>query len=86
MNQKRIVIAGGSGFHQTLTLLAFLYGYQPTTILLDEPDAHLHVNLQREILDYFKKKSAERNVQFLIATHAEEFINGVNASQILSLC
>jgi hypothetical protein len=47
------IISGGSGFHQTLTLLAFFYGYQPTTILLDEPDAHLHVNLQREILDYF---------------------------------
>jgi hypothetical protein len=23
------IIAGGSGFHQTLTLLAFLYGYSP---------------------------------------------------------
>lgn len=79
------IIAGGSGFHQTLTLLAFLYGYQPTTILLDEPDAHLHVNLQREILDYFKRKSHERNVQFLIATHAEEFARGVDASQIISL-
>ncbi|MDP2783494.1 MAG: AAA family ATPase [Sulfurimicrobium sp.] len=79
------IIAGGSGFHQTLTLLAFLYGYQPTTILLDEPDAHLHVNLQREILDYFKLKSAERNTQFLIATHSEEFAKGVDASQIISL-
>ena len=79
------IIAGGSGFHQTLTLLAFLYGYKPTTILLDEPDAHLHVNLQREILDYFKRKSGERNVQFLIATHAEEFAKGVDASQIVSL-
>lgn len=79
------IIAGGSGFHQTLTLLAFLYGYQPTTILLDEPDAHLHVNLQREILDYFKRKSAERSTQFLIATHAEEFVRGVDASQIVSL-
>jgi hypothetical protein len=79
------LIAGGSGFHQTTTLLAFLYGYQPTTILLDEPDAHLHVNLQREILDYFKKKSAERRIQFLIATHAEEFARGVNAAQIISL-
>lgn len=79
------IIAGGSGFHQTLTLLAFLYGYQPTTILLDEPDAHLHVNLQREILDYFKRKSYERNTQFLIATHAEEFARGVDASQIVSL-
>ena len=79
------IIAGGSGFHQTLTLLAFLYGYRPTTILLDEPDAHLHVNLQRAILDYFKRKSIERNTQFLIATHAEEFVGGVDASQIVSL-
>ena len=79
------LIAGGSGFHQTTTLLAFLYGYRPTTMLLDEPDAHLHVNLQREILDYFKRKSAERGIQFLIATHAEEFSRGVNARQIISL-
>ena len=79
------IIAGGSGFHQALTLLAFLYGYHPTTILLDEPDAHLHVNLQREILDYFKRKSLERDTQFLIATHAEEFARGVDVSQIMSL-
>jgi energy-coupling factor transporter ATP-binding protein EcfA2 len=79
------IIAQGSGFHQTLTLLAFLYGYKPTTILLDEPDAHLHVNLQREILDYFRKKSAERDIQFLIATHAEELIKGVDANRVVSL-
>jgi len=79
------IISGGSGFHQTLTLLAFLFGYRPTTILLDEPDAHLHVNLQREILDYFKRKSQELGTQFLIATHAEEFARGVDASQIVSL-
>ena len=79
------IIAGGSGFHQTLTLLAFLFGFQPTTILIDEPDAHLHVNLQRELLDYFKRKSSQQGTQFLIATHAEEFANGVEASQIISL-
>ena len=80
------IISGGSGFHQALTLLAFFYGYKPTTILLDEPDAHLHVNLQREILDYFKnQKSLKRNTQFLIATHAEEFILGVDVRQIISL-
>jgi len=79
------IITGGSGFHQTLTLLAFLYGYHPTTILLDEPDAHLHVNLQREIVNFFKEKAKQKGVQFLIATHAEEFINGVDESQIISL-
>ena len=84
-NRAYDIISGGSGFHQTLTLLAFLFGYQPTTILLDEPDAHLHVNLQREILDYFKLKSQDLHTQFLIATHAEEFARGVDASQIVSL-
>lgn len=84
-NRSYDIISGGSGFHQTLTLLAFLFGYRPTTILLDEPDAHLHVNLQREILDYFKRKSLELGTQFLIVTHAEEFARGVDASQIVSL-
>ncbi len=84
-NKDYDIIAGGSGFHQTLTLLAFMYDDQTTTILLDEPDAHLHVNLQREILDYFKRKSVDRSIQFLIATHAEEFARGVDASQIVSL-
>jgi hypothetical protein len=40
---------------------------------------------QREILDYFKRKSLERRVQFLIATHAEELARGVDATQIVSL-
>jgi energy-coupling factor transporter ATP-binding protein EcfA2 len=79
------LISGGSGFHQALTLLAFLYGYKPTTILLDEPDAHLHVNLQREILDFFKDQTSKRGIQFLIATHAEEFARGVDSRQIVSL-
>jgi len=79
------IISGGSGFHQVLTLLAFLYGYKPALILLDEPDAHLHVNLQRQLLDFFKRKSLETKTQFIIATHAEEFVRGVDASQIISL-
>ncbi|MBI3618061.1 MAG: ATP-binding protein, partial [Candidatus Omnitrophica bacterium] len=84
--KKFDIISGGSGFHQTLTLLAFMYGYAGlTTILFDEPDAHMFVNLQRETLDYFQRKSTERNVQFLIATHAEELIKGVEAENIISL-
>lgn len=79
------IISGGSGFHQALTLLAFLYGYRLTTILLDEPDAHLHVSLQREIIDYFKVQAAARQVQFIIATHAEEMIKGIDTKQIVSL-
>jgi ABC-type cobalamin/Fe3+-siderophores transport system ATPase subunit len=83
--RKYDIIAGGSGFHQVLTLLAFLYGYEPSTILLDEPDAHLHVNLQRLLLDFFRKVSFERGIQFIIATHAEELIKGLDANRVVSL-
>ncbi|MDR1526704.1 MAG: AAA family ATPase [Dysgonamonadaceae bacterium] len=77
------IISGGSGFHQILTLLAFLYGYDKvTTILFDEPDAHLHVNLQRKIVNYFAQYSKK---QFLVATHSEEFIKGVTVDSILSM-
>lgn len=77
------IISGGSGFHQALTFLAFYYGYEGvTTILFDEPDAHTHVNLQREILNYFKQL---KTTQFIIATHAEEFIKGVSAGSIISV-
>jgi len=77
------IISGGSGFHQIVTLLAFLYGYpDATTILVDEPDAHLHVNLQRQIINYLKQRNEK---QFLIATHSEEFITGVDINSILSI-
>jgi AAA15 family ATPase/GTPase len=80
------IIGGGSGFHQMLTLLASMYGYEGvTTILFDEPDAHMHNNLQREMLDFLKRQSRERNIQFIIATHAEELIKGVEPTNIISL-
>lgn len=81
--KKYDIIAAGSGFHQILTLLAFVYGYpEVTTILFDEPDAHLHVNLQRQIINYFK---INKNKQFVIATHSEEFIKGVEISSVISI-
>lgn len=77
------VISGGSGFHQILILLAFYYGYdKSTTILFDEPDAHLHTNLQRNLLSYFLNKEEK---QFIMATHSPEFIGNVDMHNIISM-
>ena len=63
-------------------VFAFLYGYPDvTTILLDEPDAHLHNNLQKKIVNYL----IDKNKQFLIATHSEEFIRNVDIHSIISI-
>lgn len=72
-------VNAGSGLLQCLIVLSFLYGFQPDVLLLDEPDAHLHVNLQRTLLDFLTKQS---RTQMIIATHAEQFIQRVRAEQI----
>jgi predicted ATPase len=76
-------VNAGSGLLQTLIVLSFLYGYAPDVLLLDEPDAHLHVNLQRTLLNFLLKR--QTHVQMLIATHAEELIRGVKPQQITFL-
>lgn len=77
------IISAGSGFHQILILLAFYYGYDDvTTILFDEPDAHLHANLQQNILNYFLSKKEK---QFIIASHSTEFIRGTDMHSIISV-
>ncbi len=83
--RKYDLISGGSGFQQTLILLAFFYGFHPDVILMDEPDAHLHVSLQKEVLDYFQKMARARRVHFIVATHSRDFINQVAPHQILTL-
>ena len=74
----------GSGFQQVLMLLAFLYARPASVLLIDEPDAHLHINLQGEILRLLKKISQERGGQLIVATHSEVVIDSTAPESIIS--
>lgn len=74
----------GSGFHQVLMLLAFFYSRPASVLLLDEPDAHLHVILQEQIYDRLKQIAANRKCQLIIATHSEVLIDATSPERILS--
>lgn len=78
------VSCAGSGFHQVLLLLAFFYARPATILLLDEPDAHEHIVLQKQIYDMLRRIAAERHCQLVIATHSEVLINNTGEDQILS--
>lgn len=78
------IATAGSGFHQVLMLLAFLYARDGTILLLDEPDAHLHTVLQGEIYDRLRSTAAIRRSQLLIATHSEVMINRTSPTNITS--
>ena len=76
------IASAGSGFQQVLMLLTFLHTRPGSVLLLDEPDAHLHVILQDAIYGELRAVAAEKQSQLVIATHSEVIINSVEAHEI----
>lgn len=84
MGPRLDIANAGSGFHQVLLLLAFLFARPSSVLLLDEPDAHLHVLLQRTIFERLKQVAFNRRCQLIVATHAEVLLEGSAPEEILS--
>jgi len=78
------VFSGGSGFQQFIYLFGFITLRQPTVILLDEPDAHLHGSLQRVLLGELDRL-VDRGKQVLFATHSRDMISSMSPENILAL-
>ena len=72
----------GSGFQQVLMLLAFLNTRPGAVLLLDEPDAHLHVILQDAIYHELRTVAARQRSQLVVATHSEVVINAVEPREL----
>ena len=71
------IMGAGSGFHQVLLLLACLYTRPGAVLLIDEPDAHLHVFLQDTIFSEIRKVAAKSGAQVILATHSEVIFRSV---------
>ncbi|MEI7511703.1 MAG: AAA family ATPase [Candidatus Peregrinibacteria bacterium] len=69
------VFAGGSGFQQILHLLVYILSSKADIVLVDEPDAHLHFDLQKKMFQALRRISLEGKKQIIIATHSFEVIH-----------
>ena len=78
------ISCAGSGFLQVLMLLGFFYARPASVLLLDEPDAHLHVILQKQVYDRLRTIARNRGCQLLIATHSEVLIGSTSPDRIVS--
>lgn len=76
--------SAGSGFHQVLTLLGFFYARPASVLLVDEPDAHQHVILQRQVFDRLRAVARQRQCQLLVSTHSEVILEDTDPRRILS--
>jgi predicted ATPase len=78
------IATGGSGFHQVLLLLAFIYARPGSVLLLDEPDAHLEIIRQRQLFSVLRQLVAERGSQLVVATHSEVIFDECEYDQIVA--
>lgn len=80
--------ASGSGFMQVLQIIAPIYRFCPhesSVVLLDEPDAHLHPNLQSTLAKTLRYIQQDLGIQIIISTHSTSIIRSAEPSEVVPI-
>ncbi|MCU4986640.1 AAA family ATPase [Bacillus cereus] len=76
-----LVDMNGTGIRESLRLILDMEFSSPNLILIEEPEVHLHFELERKLFKYLMKKSNE--VQIFMTTHSTGFIDATENNNIL---
>lgn len=80
----RDLMSEGSGFLQWLSVYVLALSPSNTTLLLDEPDSHLHPSLQTQLVGALSDIVEKTGKQVLLATHSTEILRSADHSNILA--
>lgn len=81
--KPRDLMSEGSGFLQMLSVFALALSPDTETLLLDEPDAHMHSSLQSQLTKQLEEVSDLPGKQILLATHSTEILRYAEHDRIL---
>ena len=75
-SSETLITDVGFGVSQILPVLTLLY-YAPegSTILIEQPEIHLHPAVQAGLADLFISVSRVRNIQLIVESHSEHLLN-----------
>ncbi len=74
--------SAASGFVQVLIIYTSLLHDKVSVLLIDEPDAHLHILLQEKIYRDLRAYVRQSGTQLIIATHSEQIINAADKESL----
>jgi predicted ATPase len=77
------LFSAGAGFHQFVQIFGGIFSERATTILLDEPDAHLFSRLQARLHDLLMKLVGQGR-QVIAASHSPELIAAARPGSIIT--
>ena len=74
--------SAASGFLQVLLVYAALLYKEASVVLIDEPDAHLHILLQEKMYRDLCEHARQSSSQLVIATHSERLIDAADKENL----
>lgn len=80
--------SSGSGIMQILQILAVILRYCPEktrVVLIDEPDAHLHGNLQVKFISILRRMQQKLGIQIILSTHSTAIIQNAEPEEVIPI-
>ncbi len=73
-------------FMATELLLLSEDEYALPLVLIEEPEAHLHPQMQLRLMDFLEQKTRDKNVQVVITTHSPNLASKVDLETLIIMC
>lgn len=67
----------GTGVQQALQIFSYVTLFEPTLLLLDEPDSHLHPDNQALLANALQVAARDTGTQILLATHSRHLVDSL---------
>ncbi|OAO00381.1 hypothetical protein A8B75_18755 [Sphingomonadales bacterium EhC05] len=73
---KRPLELLGTGYLQLIQIFCYILLFKPKVLLVDEPDIHLHPNVQEKLAACLAEIANEKNLKILMTTHSPFIVRG----------
>lgn len=73
---ERPIELAGTGFLQLIQIFCYVLLFDPGVLLIDEPDIHLHPNVQEKLASVLSEIAKERKMKVVMTTHSPFIVRG----------